>query len=370
MSDEHRDEFTDPGRYGSLRPRKMGLTEIGAAAFAVVWILVCTLYFFGLGGTEAGSERNGMGFILVVSAVLVPIAVVWLAVSAARSARIVTDESERLQASMSAMRKVLIEVQEFQSLRPPHAEERRPRLESAAAQASLAEEAPAMFSSSRPHAEVSPPAAEPTAPETPAKPQMRDVSPEAVKPAEPAATPEAKPEAEPADTQASLKFDTPQDAAEAVDVDDLIRAINFPENAEDEAGFEALRRTLVDRKVAKLIQAAQDVLTLLSQDGIYMDDLKPDPARPAVWRQFAGGKRGAEVAALGGIHDRSSLALSAGRMKSDATFRDSSLRFLTRFDEVLTGAEPRMNDEQVARFATTRTARAFMLLGRVTGTFD
>ncbi|MCB1328064.1 MAG: hypothetical protein KDK28_00725, partial [Maritimibacter sp.] len=168
----------------------------------------------------------------------------------------------------------------------------------------------------------------------------------------------------------SLKFGSADDTAVAVDVDDLIRAINFPENAEDEAGFEALRRTLVDRRIATLIQAAQDVLTLLSQDGIYMDDLNPAPAAPEVWRRFAGGERGTTVAALGGISDRSSLALSAGRMKSDPAFRDAALHFLRRFDEVLSGFEPRMADTQVTRFATTRTARAFMLLARVTGTFD
>jgi len=366
MSDQHHHEPTDLGRVGLSRARKMGAIEIGALVFAIVWVLVCVIYFFGLGGTEAGSERNGMGFVLVVSAVLVPIAVVWLAVSAARSARIVTDESERLQASMSAMRKVLIEVQEFQVLSGPRPEERTPRLENAAAQPIEADEAPALFASSRQHGDVTPPGPEttpePAAPAAPAEPAMRTVSPEPA--------PEAAPAAPPVDAQPSFKLDTPQGTSGTVDANDLIRAINFPENAEDEEGFEALRRTLVDRKVATLIQAAQDVLTLLSQDGIYMDDLKPEPARPEIWRQFAGGQRGQSVAPLGGIHDRSSLALSTGRMKSDAIFRDASLHFLRRFDEVLTEVEPRMNDEQVARFAATRTARAFMLLGRVTGTFD
>ena len=76
------------------------------------------------------------------------------------------------------------------------------------------------------------------------------------------------------------------------------------------------------------------------------------------------------MAALGGISDRSSLALSTGRMKSDPAFRDAALHFLRRFDEVLSGFEPRMADTQLTRFATTRTACAFMLLARVTGTFD
>jgi hypothetical protein len=171
--------------------------------------------------------------------------------------------------------------------------------------------------------------------------------------------------------QASLALGTPPEAlAPPVEANDLIRAINFPENAEDEEGFAALRRALADRKVASLIQAAQDVLTLLSQDGIYMDDLRPDLARPDVWRRFAEGERGRPVAALGGIRDRSSLALTAGRMRQDPIFRDAAHHFLRRFDDVLTAVAPRLSDEEIAHFGSTRTARAFMLLGRVTHTFD
>ena len=376
MSDNFRNDWPDADRVRISRNMKMTPVEIGALIFAVVWVLVCIVFFFGLGGAEPGTEKNGIGFVLVVASVLVPIATVWLAVSSARSARIMTDESERLQASMSAMRKVLIEVQEFQALAAPRGEDRTPRLESAAtprvgtAKGPVGE--PAMFASSRPHGESADGIA--TARTTPkpaaAEPGMRDVSPER-KPAAKAAAPQpARAEKTAADSQTSLKFGSPDDTAVAVDVDDLIRAINFPENAEDEAGFEALRRTLVDRRVATLIQAAQDVLTLLSQDGIYMDDLTPDPAAPEVWRRFAGGERGTGVAALGGISDRSSLALSTGRMKSDPAFRDAALHFLRRFDEVLSGFEPRMADTQLTRFATTRTACAFMLLARVTGTFD
>jgi hypothetical protein len=43
---------------------------------------------------------------------------------------------------------------------------------------------------------------------------------------------------------------------------DFIRALNFPDNADDREGFRALRLALEDRQVAKLIRAAQDVLTL------------------------------------------------------------------------------------------------------------
>jgi hypothetical protein len=131
-----------------------------------------------------------------------------------------------------------------------------------------------------------------------------------------------------------------------------------------------LRAALKDRAAAQLIQAAQDVLTLLSQDGIYMDDLRPDRARPETWRQFAEGARGREVAALGGVRDRSSLALTAGRMKQDPIFRDAAHHFLRRFDKNFAEFAARATDGEISSLADTRTARAFMLLGRVAGTFD
>ena len=151
---------------------------------------------------------------------------------------------------------------------------------------------------------------------------------------------------------------------------DLIRAMHFPETAEDQEGFNALRKALKDRQASQLIQAAQDVLTLLSQDGIYMDDLRPDRAKPEVWRSFAKGDRGRAVAPLGGVRDRSSLALASGRMKQDAIFRDAVHHFLRKFDKTFSEFEETATDEEIATLADSRTARAFMLLGRVAGTFD
>jgi hypothetical protein len=163
---------------------------------------------------------------------------------------------------------------------------------------------------------------------------------------------------------------TAEDIAAPLPSAQLIRALNFPETAEDEEGFAALRLALQDRKAAQVIQAAQDVLTLLSQDGIYMDDLRPDMARPEIWRQFAQGTRGRAVAALGGVRDRSSLALTNARMKQDPIFRDAAHHFLRRFDQMLANFEEEATDADISALGETRTARAFMLLGRVAGTFD
>jgi hypothetical protein len=180
-----------------------------------------------------------------------------------------------------------------------------------------------------------------------------------------------KPPPEPAAEQAALALGAPpEESRPPLSVGDFIRALHFPESPEDRAGFRALRLALEDRVVAKLIRAAQDVLTLLSQDGIYMDDLKPDLSRPDLWRRFSAGERGRSIAGLGGIRDRSSLALAASRMKSDPVFRDAAHHFLRAFDRTVAEFEPNASDAELAELGDTRTARAFMLLGRVSGTFD
>ena len=151
---------------------------------------------------------------------------------------------------------------------------------------------------------------------------------------------------------------------------DFIRALNFPDNPDDIAGFDALRRALRDRPTAQLVRAAQDVLTLMAQDGLYMDDLPPDTVHPETWRRFATGERGRAIAALGGIHDSAALAQVAARMKRDPIFRDAAHHFLRRFDRIVSQFAELASDADISALSDTRTARAFMLLGRSAGTFD
>lgn len=153
-------------------------------------------------------------------------------------------------------------------------------------------------------------------------------------------------------------------------VETLIRALNFPETEDDVAGFAAMRIALANPRLSPLIRAAQDVLTRLAQEGIYMDDLRPDRARTEFWRAFAQGTRGPLVAPLGGIRDRSCLAITSGRMRSDPEFRAAVHLFLREFDRVFATFEPTADDSQITALADTRSARAFMLLGRVSGVFS
>ncbi|SFR15035.1 hypothetical protein [Poseidonocella sedimentorum] len=176
--------------------------------------------------------------------------------------------------------------------------------------------------------------------------------------------------AEPDGPQASLPLTHVQPGA-PLSTADYIRALNFPQTADDQDGFAALRRAMRDREARHLVQAAQDVLTLLSQDGIYMDDFETSRAsRPDLWRRFAGGERGAEITALAGLGDAEMLDKIARRMRSDTIFRDTVHHFLRRFDRALTRLAGIASDAEIAALAETRTARAFMLLGRVAGSFD
>ncbi len=152
--------------------------------------------------------------------------------------------------------------------------------------------------------------------------------------------------------------------------EDLLRALNFPENGEDKAGFVALRKVLPNRAVALLLQAAEDVLSMLAQEGVYMDDLQPKETDPDAWAAFVSGTRGAEVSAVGAVQDEAALALARGRMKGDTVFRDATLHFLRQFDGFLQEFMTMSEADDIVNLAHTRTGRAFMLMARASGTFD
>ena len=341
------------GRLSALNSQVPSLSagEVIGLLLSGLWLAGCILFFMvlGFGKNDAGGLAGPLQFLMTLVAVIMPVAVIWVAVAALRSARIMREESARLSVAIDAMRSAYIQQQQGFTGTTAQASKVEQKLDEIAQVSRKTESALATFTSIRP-----------------GMPTLSNPSPQNPSPAIQAENAEETP----AD-QTSLALGTPlEDLTPPLSVEDFIRALHFPETADDAEGFRALRRALDDRQVAGLVQAAQDVLTLLSQDGIYMDDLKPDRSRPEVWRKFAAGERGRSVAALGGVRDRSSLALSAGRMKQDPIFRDAAHHFLRRFDQTFAGFEKNASDADIAALADTRTARAFMLLGRVTGTFD
>ena len=311
------------------RPRVPSVTgiEIAALVLSLIWLVV-SVVFLVMPGQEQGS-----GLIVTFLAVFMPVAMIWVAAMAMRASRIMREESARLQTAIDAIRNTyVIQQQRAASTYEPTVSK---KLDEIAQTAKKTEDALATFSSKR---------------SAPARVALQHAG---------------------TGDQTSLELGTPaEEIAPPLTTDVFVKALNFPETQDDTEGFDALRVALKDRKTAQLVQASQDVLTLLSQEGIYMDDLRPDMARPEVWRQFAQGARGKTVAALGGIRDRSSLALTAARMKQDPIFRDAAHHFLRRFDNMIVEFDSIASDAELTALGETRTARAFMLLGRVAGTFD
>ena len=279
-------------------------TRLAAGAAIAAWLALCVLFWSVLGGAPVRAS----GWIGAAVAALLPVALIWAAAEALRAATALREENAALRAANAP--------------RPAHAP------------------APAAGP-----ARSSPPRTRPASGAT-----FRSVR-------AAGATTDAPPAPEPA-----------PDAGPEPATDDLVRALHFPESAEDAEGVAALRRVLRSRASARLVQAAQDVLTLMAEDAVYMDEIGARPAQPAAWRAFAAGERPG-AAALGEIAGDDALRRVADRMARDAIFRDAAHHFLRQFDAFLARFAPAADDAALRGLAATRTARAFLLLGRAAGRF-
>lgn len=322
------------GRDGAARWDKVTSVERGTLLLSVLWVIgIVALFVSSIPGDATGGMIYA-GMALLCG--LVPPAIAWGGLMAARVIRVVREESDRLEDAIDALHDLCGQDPGAPSADPSMLQ-KLDRI--AAAQRDVEAAVTALRAA-------------------------RDQSVERPRPA-----PEPAPPAN--DHQVALPLDIPTEPAQGgLSRSDFLKALNFPQNLDDTAGFTALRRATRDRSAALMIRAAQDILTLMSQDGVYMDDLTPDMAHPDVWRSFAGGARGRMIAALGGVRDRSALDVVATRMKQDAIFRDVAHHFLRLFDRMLTEFAQTATDAEISELSETRTARAFMLLGRVVGIFD
>ncbi|MCE6959497.1 hypothetical protein LAZ40_10570 [Cereibacter sphaeroides] len=315
------DKPLDLGLYARERLAALTPAEAAVGGVGLLWTLGVALHLM------VGGEGGFFAHALAILAVLLPLGLTVAMVLFLRTIRVLRSENERLGVAVDAMRKAHIASQQGGAARVA-LEKRVEDLATAQHQLELR------------LAEL-------------CAPPVEDV------PAAPRA----------AEDQPALALGRPRTRA-PLSVADLVRALNFPETAEDRAGFRALRRALEDPSSAKLVRAAQDVLTLLSQLGLFMEDLSPDRARPEIWRRFATGERGKAISDLGGIHDKDALALVSTRMREDPVFRDAAHHFLRAFDRTFSHFAPQASDAEIIEMAETRTARAFMLFGRAMGTFD
>lgn len=320
--------------------RDQGMTSADGIALllTVLWILFVGYYFFRFGFDTAQADTGVMVVTLV--AMILPVALIWMASALANMSKRTRRDASRLQTSVEGMRQAYLTETRFAE--PEATPDLEKRLEEMAARQKETETAIASFASARDA-------------ETSTNQGSQTEHADGVVGEE---------------SQPALALGSPAIQSAPLQVSDFIGAMNFPEDENDHEGFRQLRRALNDPISSKLIHASQDVLTLLSQDGIYMDDLHPERSKPEVWRKFADGERGRTVSGLGGVRDRTSLSLASGRMRTDPVFRDTVHHFVREFDKTFESFAHRASDAEIAQLTDTRTARAFMLLGRVTGIFD
>ena len=378
MDPEKPEAPLDLGIYGRQVRAKVELVDIVAAALSLIWVATVAgfWFFIGISSGEGDPGFNPMTFVMTMVSILLPVGLIWVASASAKTAKVMREEASRLQASIDAMRHAYVSQQQRsgQVVRPA-VQSARPSRAKASDPAGVA-----TFHSRREPIIAAPEVEKPlelTTPEVtdePHQPSFPGVESHDPTPKETAHQPDVlslNNPVEPEEILAEMDFeDLPVEPENSMSIPEFIRALNFPENEDDKEGFRTLRRALEDPDIARMIRASQDILTLMSQDGIYMDDLRPDRPRAETWRRYARGDRGPAVAGLGGIRDRTCLALTAGRVQQDPVFRDAAQHFLRQFDTVLAEFEKTATDEELAAMGETRSARAFMLLGRVAGTFD
>lgn len=199
-------------------------------------------------------------------------------------------------------------------------------------------------------------------------------------PPETAAAPKRETEGAPAATEPGAPYlaqsaeqdSLPLDAAPGpqLSLPDLIRALHFPETPDDKQGFRALSLALKDHRARLVVRAAQDMLTLLSQDGIYVDDLDPTLLPPDAWRRYAGDGRHHATTELSLFAGSPEATRCATRLQENTVFRDTTHHFLRRFDQLLAEQVPGLNDDAITALTATRSARAFLLLGAAAGMFE
>lgn len=324
-------------RRSEKSPRMRRIDAI-AACLSVAWILLAGGFFLFANGSSE-QPQYVLRFVTALGAVIIPAALIWVVAAVTRLNLLMRGEFTRLHEAIGDTQ---------QSGAQPHQTgggtenpiERK--LEEMPTGQHRMESAMTAFVPSRPESDETAPGAA-------------------------AATPAQNPEGR---EQEKLALNVQAgELGEPVAMVDFIRALNFPEDLDDKEGFGALRRVLRDYQAAQLVRASRDMLTMLSQEGIYVDDLRPGQIRPELWRKFAQGERGRAIAGLGGVRNARCLKQVAKRMRRDTAFHDASQHFLRHFDKVFAKFEPNASDADIEAFSNTRTARAFMLFGQVAGTF-
>ncbi len=240
----------------ALKPDNPGAELRIAIALSLVWVLACGLYLVFVPGAFASMTYDMVGLVFLLIGVVFPLVLIWTVSYVTSSIRSIRTEATVLRHSMEQIKSVLQD-------RPAVDSSQQEKLEQQLAEISALTQQTEARLARMTHIEGG-------NPDDPL-PTRTDAA--------ALATPQPAPQDQ---NQSALPLQTPEGPERVpISIAEFIKALNFPDNAEDREGFRVLRRAFEERQLGKLLRASQDVLTLLSQDGIYMDDLNPDKPLPA-----------------------------------------------------------------------------------------
>ncbi len=355
-----------------------------ALILSALWLVVVAAYALGLmlgpGPEETGRPITAIDISLLFLAILAPVTLTVFGLAASSALQRLTEEAD-------AARSELAKLRQAGGLRPargPEAEVKKLLNEMRAERAALAEvlrEAAARARSgelgqARPAPAARPEVADPAPSETPrdAAKDLQAKSPDrpVTKPA-----PEARSSAAISDTpeenaEPQLPLDPPpEDARPAMDWDALVVAMEFPNSETDRTAIEALYKVLPDPMAARLMQSAEDAMTILAAEGLYMDEMRASSTDENDWTRYLDGARGVAASAIGAIADEEVVEKTRARLSRDRVFNDTALHFLLRYDALVKRARQETGGDAYApRMAATRTGKAYALLTRALGRFD
>lgn len=327
------------------RARWIGPLATGAS-FAWLAVVAFTLATMAPEGLRR-LATDPIATVVALLGVIVPVALIWLTVAVVQAHRTLRAEADHLR-------------DEIDALREAHAVQAR--MSGLALRRDLEAR---IDQASRPAEEAAP------APETRFARREPPLSAriEALK-AETAAPPPAARPAPPfprptAPVPLAAGATDPDPSGPDLSEDELIRALDLPRSASDEAGFDLLRRALEDPSLAPLLIAAQSWLSRLNEGGPRVDRLDPPPAPAAAWRDWLEGTAARPV--LGALADPAAVAHLSGRLADEPDTAEAADAFL----DALLVAGPvlaeRLGEDGLARLGRTRLGLAARLAGRASG---
>jgi len=184
-------------------------TELIALILSIGWLVFVGAFFLFVPVSLSDGGFDPLRLIMVMLAIFLPVAVIWVASIAARSARVMQAETQRLHGVIANLQQEVAEAKRPSTLSPAASVERK--MTKIAQASKKADGSASTFKTQRPEGVV----------QREEQPSLR------------------------------LGLDTTQDAAPLPRAD-LIRALNFPDSEGDTVGFAALRKALKDHSARNL----------------------------------------------------------------------------------------------------------------------